>query len=160
MARLGTQQKVNTPGQTFVRLSQWPKSNWKKLTKWRRTTGKVQCLISSPIMGTTGGLLVWHVRKDHRIWSCRKPPLTSSSKGHLWARAIFLKEAKCQRILTVPKMCPLFTSTHIYPIRGCLCGCRCTAPGSVQSSPAPTFKDACITFWKGRLAGNASCITS
>lgn len=143
-----------------MRVSQWPKSNWKKLTKRQRTTGKVQCLIPPPIVGTTGGLLVWHVWKDHRIWSCRKPPLASLSKGHLWAKARFLKDTKCQRTLTVLKRYPLFTSTRIYPILGCLCGCRCTAPGSVQSSPAPTSKDVCTTFWKGRLAGNASCITS
>lgn len=111
-------------------------------------------------MGTHGGLLVWHVEKDHRIWSCRKPLLARLKRGHLWATTRYLKETKCQRTVTMPPSYPLFTSTRTYLIPGCPCGCRCTAPGSVQSSPAPTSKDACITFWKGRLAGNASCITS
>lgn len=158
--RLGAQQKVSAHGRAFVRLSQWRKTNWKKLTERQENYWKAQCLIPPPVMGTHGGLLVWHVEKDHRIWSCRKPLLARLKRGHLWATTRYLKETKCQRTVTMPPSYPLFTSTRTYLIPGCPCGCRCTAPGSVQSSPAPTSKDACITFWKGRLAGNASCITS
>lgn len=120
----------------------------------------MQCLIPPPIVGTHGCIRVWHVGKDHRTWSCRKPRWARLNKGHLWATTRFLKDAKCQRTLTLPASYPLFTSTRTHLIPGCLCGCRCIAPGSVQSSPAPTSKDACTTFWKGRPAGNASCITS
>lgn len=132
----------------------------KKLTELPKHNGKVQCLIPPPIPGTNGGLLVWHVERDHRIWSCRRPRSARLERGHLWATTPPLKETPCQRTGALPSRFPLWTSTRTYRIRGCLCGCRCTAPGSVRSSPEPTSKDACITFWKGRLAGNASCITS
>lgn len=131
----------------------------KKLTQRQKNNGKVQCLIPPPIRGTHGGPLVWHVERDHRIWSFRKPRLARLNQGHLWATTLFQKETECQGTVTLPPRYPLSTSTRTCLIPGCLCGCRCTAPGSVQSSPAPTSKDACITFWKGRLAGNASCIT-
>lgn len=103
---------------------------------------------------------MWHVERDHRIWSCRKPRSARPKRGHQCATTRFLKETKCQRTVTLPLRCPPSTSTRTYLILGCLSGCRCTAPGSDQPSPAPTSKDACITFWKGRLAGNASCTTS
>lgn len=101
---------------------------------------------------------MWHVGRDHRIWSCRNPRSARLNRGHQWATTGFLKATKWT--VTHTPRSPLFTSTRICLTHGCLCGCRCTAPGSDQSSPAPTSKDACITFWKGRLAGNASCITS
>lgn len=132
----------------------------KNLTPRQKNNGKVECLIPLLLRGTHGGFLVWHVEIDHRIWSCRKPIFAPLNLGHLWPTIRFLKETKCQRIVTLPTRYPLFTSTRTYLIPGCLCGCRCIVPGSVQSSPAPTSKDACITFWKGRLAGNASSITS
>lgn len=103
---------------------------------------------------------MWHVERDRRIWSCRKPLSVRLNRGHPWATTRFQKEAQCQRTVALPPAYPLFTSTPTCLIPGCLCGCPCTAPGFVQSSPVRTSKDACITFWKGRLAGNASCITS
>lgn len=153
--RLGEQQKVGAHGRTFAPFE----SVTGKSSLCDRRNKEVRCLIRSSIMRTRGGLLVWHVR-DYRIWSCRKPPLARLEQGHLWATTRSLKDTKCQRTVTLPPRYPLLTSTRTYLTPGCLCGCRCTASGSVQPSPAPTSKDACITFWKGRQAGNASCITS
>ena len=119
-------------------------------------SGRSWCRIPPPVRGTHGGLLRWHVGTDLRTWSCWKPRL--SNRGRRWATARF--DTTCQGTVTPPVRHPPSTCTPTCPIRGCLCGCRCTAPGSDRPSPAPTSKDACTTFWKGRPAGSASCITS
>lgn len=148
LAWSGAQQTVSAHGWTLVPLSQWPKNNCEKVNQRLRRNGEIQCLT-----GTHGGLLVWHVERDHRIWSCRKPRSARLNQRHLWTT--------CPRTATVPQKSPLFNCTRTYLTPGCQCGCRCTAPvQSVQFSPAPTSKDAYTTFWKGRLAGSASCITS
>lgn len=102
----------------------------------------------------------WRVEEDHRTWSQRKLPLAHVIRRHLWKKRTFTIETRCKWMESPPFVHPQLRSTPTHPIPGCRCGCRCTAPGSVPSSPARTSKDACTTFWRGRLAGDASCITS
>lgn len=89
------------------------------------------------------------------IWSCRK----SVSAQLKRSRQCAATDAKCPQTPPTASF-PPHTSTRTQLTPGCLFGCRCTAPGSDRSSPAPTSRDARTTFWKGRPAGNASFITS
>lgn len=144
----------------FLWVGDW-KIAVEKVNQLLKSNGELQCLIPPPIRETHGGLLVWHVERDHRIWSCRTPRSACLNQRHLWTTARFLKETTCLGTATVPPKSPLFHFTRTYLIPGCQCGCRCTVPvQSVPFSPAPTSRDAYTTFWKGRLGGSASCITS
>lgn len=97
-----------------------------------------------------------HMENDRWIWSCRKSVLAQLKRSRQRAAT----DAKCQQTPPPTAGFPPHTSTRTQLTPGCLFGCQCTAPGSARSSPAPTSRDARTTFWKGRLAGNASCITS
>lgn len=97
-----------------------------------------------------------HMENGHWIWSCRKSVLAQLKRSRQRAAT----DPECQQTPPPTASFPPHTSTRTQLTPGCLFGCQCTAPGSGRSSPAPTSRDARTTFWKGRLAGNASCITS
>lgn len=124
-------------GKTIIRLSQWAE----RLTWRQKKVEEAQCPILPSVPGANGCLQVCLMGTDPRMWRCVKPLLPATE----W-----------QRTVTQPQSHPECTSTRTYLIPEC----RCTAPGCVRSSAAPSSKDASTTFWRGRLAGNASRITS